>query len=1013
MEELFRFYAIRAPEPLRPEQSISLDTQSSYQTESRRLRGSSPERIRALSESYLRGQLETLARLVISDVGTALRSFDAWIGPVLDSPVESPANFDSTVRSKISGFFKAGPTALRTQENSAGRPVLVKDAIVAMRVLNLSAEGLQPLLYGTDPHTFARTLVMYMRFYQLLELSDAPFSAERVKATMRAKLMTDLADSLNGGAPISAGSSGPTPRERLTEGLQALADLSRLLVRIEGACPSELEDPGNAGVVVGAPTGVRGGGVIVGPPAGVRGGGRAGGAGVVVGPLSGVRSAAPVLSLQTRLALESEFDGLPERIESALHQGIAPSAPQPTDWLSGPWREVYSWLEAQAKELQFVVDNLETQVNDTQAPSAPATNQLATPLAAGYMRMAGMTDVKVVRSHVIGYEDSEIAQIENVLQGETRARRFRNLSRREENTQTQTEKTVTEEKEIKTEDQSSLKSSVENTLKESLDLKVGFDLKAKIGENVQIGLNTSFGFSRSSEETRKASSDFAKDVTNRAARKVAETVRTTIETRLLQETEETIDHGFDAKDAQRNIVGLYQWIVKVNRVQIFTIGDQKRAVLDGVILQPGQRLLGAPAQAGTTVPPAPPPPSLDVLPSDIHPWNYLSLAAKFGASSIPAPPPLTANVSFSSAGPQGQADPKESTFAVGQDLALPEGVAAAYVTVTLSAEVFVELDHENAMAVIGGQTMICVGRDLAEQVIALDNHAKEIRLSETKILAGEKLAIPFTFYGGQVAGYAVAVDVTCVRTQEAYEAWQVSVYGALRSANSKAQQDYNEQAARATLEKAYNVGPSPGKVDQIVREEIKRCVIAVLAKQSASGSFYDDLNNFYALGSYADIAQRCLFFEHALEWENMTYILYPYFWADGRNDGWTKHLNRDEKDDDLVTFLKSGAARVVVPVRPLPKDAGTTVQDFASYLKAMSLPQLPELLDVGSPLYLAITEEVKAKDGAEPETFDDEWEVRVPTELVRLRSDSILPTWSERLDASNNPIKGDFVEDKV
>jgi hypothetical protein len=197
----------------------------------------------------------------------------------------------------------------------------------------------------------------------------------------------------------------------------------------------------------------------------------------------------------------------------------------------------------------------------------------------------------------------------------------------------------------------------------------------------------------------------------------------------------------------------------------------------------------------------------------------------------------------------------------------------------------------------------------------------------------------------------------------------------------------------------------------MVREEIKRCVIAVLAKGGGSGSFYDDLNSFYAAGSYADVAQRCLFFEHALEWENMTYILYPYFWADGRNDGWATHLKRDEQDDDLVAFLKAGAARVVVPVRPLPKDAGANVQDFAAYLQAMSLPSLPELIDVGSPLYLAIDQEIKAKDLAIGETFDDEWEVRVPTELVCLRPKPTLPTWSEGKDAAGNLIKGDWVED--
>jgi len=1006
MEDLFKFYAIRAPEPLAPEQSISLDTQSPYQTELRSLTEQSvAARARRLSELNLSKSIEPLVGLVNSQ-GAALSSFAEWFATTSQATTATASAYDSSIRSKIRELFGDDATSLQGHVNSSTSQ-LVKDAIVSLRLLDMNAESLQTLLH-TDAHRFAATLVTYLRFNRLLDFAAAPFEQLTVARVMGAKLVTDLVDLLGRPDPVGNPASGPSTAELLAAATQTLKDLGRLLLRIERACPGDLAEPAEA---------------TIGPPPGVRSDGGRG------APTGGSRRAAPELSTSLRQAaapelstslrhvLETEFAGLPERILTALHRGVAPAPPPPASgWLLGAWSDLYLSLEAQAKELQLIVDALRAELTQSQTPSVSAPSEPATPLAAGYMRLAGITDVKVVRAHIVRYEDEEIAQIENVLQGETRMRRFRTLNRREENTQSQTESQLTEETEIKTEDKTSLSSSVQDMLKEGLDLKVGFDLKSKVGDT-QIGLNTSFGFSRSTEETKKASADFAKDVTNRAARKVSQIVRTTIETRVLQEAEETVDHDFDATQATGNIVGLYQWIDKVNRVQIFGLGDQKRAVLDGVILQPSQRLLGAPAQSGKSTLALPPPPVLDVLPSEIHPWNYLSLAAKFGASSVSAPPPLTVSMSFSSAGPQNGDVDKVSNFAVAQDIALPDATAAAYGTVTLSAAVHRDFDYEHAIAVLGRQSWIAVGKDAVnEQVHTHSNATEEIRSTGTKLLAGEQISLPFTFFGGQCTGYAVAADITCVRTQVAYEAWQIGVYGALRAASSQAWKDYHDQADRARLDQVYNLGPAPGRVDQVIREEIKRCTIAVLAKQSAADSFYDDLNALYARGAYTDVAQRCLFFEHALEWENMTYILYPYFWADGRDDGWGKHLNRDEKDDNLVEFLRSGAARVVVPVRPLPKDAAKGLRDFASYLSAMALPSLPELLDVGSPLYLAIEQEIKERDGAVPETFEDEWEVHVPTQLVRLRSDAgfpRIPTWSEPRDASGNLIKGNFVEDSI
>jgi hypothetical protein len=45
------------------------------------------------------------------------------------------------------------------------------------------------------------------------------------------------------------------------------------------------------------------------------------------------------------------------------------------------------------------------------------------------------------------------------------------------------------------------------------------------------------------------------------------------------------------------------------------------------------------------------------------------------------------------------------------------------------------------------------------------------------------------------------------------------------------------------------------------------------------------------------------FFEEAFEWEEMTWITYPYFW--GRKSEWTELISFDDPDPVFDDFLKA------------------------------------------------------------------------------------------------------------
>ena len=90
------------------------------------------------------------------------------------------------------------------------------------------------------------------------------------------------------------------------------------------------------------------------------------------------------------------------------------------------------------------------------------------------------------------------------------------------------------------------------------------------------------------------------------------------------------------------------------------------------------------------------------------------------------------------------------------------------------------------------------------------------------------------------------------------------------------------------------------------------------------------------------------FLHHAIEWENMLYFLYPYFWtdpqktigpdpaiSDDENPYWEFKKDLDHPDSTHRTFLKAGAARVVLTIRPGYENT------FLAFVNKVDIDQLP------------------------------------------------------------------------
>lgn len=125
-----------------------------------------------------------------------------------------------------------------------------------------------------------------------------------------------------------------------------------------------------------------------------------------------------------------------------------------------------------------------------------------------------------------------------------------------------------------------------------------------------------------------------------------------------------------------------------------------------------------------------------------------------------------------------------------------------------------------------------------------------------------------------------------------------------------------------------------------------------------------------------------------MEWENMSYTLYPYYW--GRKNKWV--VTKSLKDTDPIhqQFLQAGCARVLLPVRRGFEES------MLHYLQTQGEiwngGVLPAVL--GDDNYISIVDVLKAQQGQYiPGTafLQDEWETVLPTNLVYLDGDINLP----------------------
>jgi hypothetical protein len=594
----------------------------------------------------------------------------------------------------------------------------------------------------------------------------------------------------------------------------------------------------------------------------------------------------------------------------------------------------------------------------------------------------GIGNLQIVRQELLGYEAGEVSHIENVMEQELFRRSSRRFESNELTTIRETETTQMEERDLQSTERNEL---AKETQKEASSQKV-----------TSQDQTTTTDYGKLVENNKTA---YARTVTDRAVNSLTQRVRTERTEREKKTYTENSLHEFDnRKEGAKKLRGIYQWVDKKYRNRIMNYG--KRLLYDVVLPEPAAFLMESLKKAQQ--------PESFQLVKPVAPWgfpwqldvsNYMFWAKIYGVTGGVQPPPDEFVTTIAEVKNDKLAKITDVNF-YATKLRIPEGYQAldGYVT-RLTHNAFNEKDlaeeSKNKLNIsfeffIGDRYLIRFGanppyKDTAnEYIIPMNNEEGELPL------------LFRTF--SPVAEFGFAVGINCKLKKQALEKWQLKTHAAIVEGYRRQNEEYQEQLTKmqASIRTQMALSANYAHNPSIEQEELKKVFISLLMSEHFLQVFLPTPiptllppNPVY----YKNWGAMVAFFERAFEWENIMYTYYPYFW--GRSQRWGELILIQDINPEFERFLKAGAARVVVPVRPGYEAA------MAHYHETGAIWMGKEMPDMFSDLYVSIIDEIKARNLAlEEEVCVAQWDVKLPTTLVMLKEDDTLPKWIPKVDCT-------------
>ncbi|TZF93713.1 hypothetical protein FW781_18660 [Chryseobacterium panacisoli] len=590
------------------------------------------------------------------------------------------------------------------------------------------------------------------------------------------------------------------------------------------------------------------------------------------------------------------------------------------------------------------------------------------------MKNIGIADYRKVEQSTYCYVEGDVSHIENIMAREYREKSSRRLKRSE----SQTTKSTESEKEKLTDttstERNEMQSEISKVLQESKDFaaQAGFNASWGVGAKYMLNTAANYATHSSKEESNRQAVTEAKDVTARALERIVTKVKEERIDKILEEYEENNKHGFDNTKGSNHVVGVYRWVDKVVKNQIFNYG--KRMMFEFMIPEPaklhslGMQVSNNPENQ--LVKPIDPRESAGM---QIKDWSALTDSTKLkywlGYYNVEVDEKLEPVVYVGKSIDYSSTESKQAS-SKSDLIAIPEH----YITESYIVKSSNSFPGYNGW---GNGASLLVGGD-----------------SSTNAFLKFVREVPITIATTNAHYFHATVNIKCVLQEEYKNGWMQKAFNKIIEAYKVELSKYEAALADAKAVGVQIKGSNPGFYRKIENTILRRNCISYMLNQSPDAlltfgkkRYYTNDNASVETFQNTDIkvdekldqyAAFIKFMEQAFEWEIMSYYFYPYYW--GERKSWADLYQFDDNDPTFRAFMQSGMARVIVTVRPGFEEA---VRHFLATGQIWNGGEVPVIDD---PLFLSIVDELrspKATKEGEP------WREKIPTSLTILQAGSI------------------------
>ena len=572
---------------------------------------------------------------------------------------------------------------------------------------------------------------------------------------------------------------------------------------------------------------------------------------------------------------------------------------------------------------------------------------------------------------------------------EFKERATKNYVRTENTIETSRETEIENLTDVTTATRNEINTEVATVLEQDRSSNYGGSMGFSYG-NFKIDAFANFTNNSSSSYSNSEAKTYAEDVTKRALERVVQKTSEKRTSKIIKEFTEENKHGFDNRNGDKHITGIYRWIDIIYKNRLINYG--KRLMVEFMVPEPAafyKTILKYVPKNSTSNPNQlkEKPKSLPDFAIDskenITRENYATLATYY---NVTLDTPLEENkiVSKSILPPMPpNSDNSAKTF--NDSIAIePYYEANEFVT-------NVDINYTWRKPSPSALFKVQIG-GIPFNINMPSATRRNVNSSFNAVFTTKFTnSVDVNFDYRKLNSCSTFIEIRCKLTASKFDEWQEIAYQKLQTAYKSMLAVYNTWFALQNNDNTNTKEQrrtNPASYRLIEQQELKRICIEMIMKpfcrlQGKNNTEDIDACNLYKIPlvnqtlEFTQYTQQVKFFEQAIDWQLMSYLFYAYYWADKCD--WAALMQSENEDTLFQAFLQSGMARVVVPIRQQFTEA------FTYYVQTGDIWLNNDLVasDLND-LYLSIAEEMQTPTSI----VEEEWETRVPTSLAIIQGKS-------------------------